>query len=160
MLTARCPGCGAPCPASLASPDELWCAACGRRGPPSPEAAAALREAAAIVASIGASERQLGAAQRARLASSLRSTLFRALALAFGVLVLCPMVIRRPRSSKLEELGVAHAALDEGRLPGRPSASLPGRARAGAHGSESTGRMLGSKRIVPRPGNMISRSLA
>lgn len=72
-IGADFPRCGRPQGYSLASPDTFVCDACGYSAQHPPAMAAQLRQAAQSLASVGASEKQLGAWQRRALRLSGRA---------------------------------------------------------------------------------------
>ena len=70
MLATLCPGCGAPTPVSLATPERLRCAYCEFAGPLPAATRAGLAEAAALLTGLDARKRQLTRAQRRALAGA------------------------------------------------------------------------------------------
>lgn len=67
MLAMPCPACGTAVPLSLATPDRVRCPSCEYQGAPTPEVAAQLSEAQAVLEESAAADRQLGRVQRAAL---------------------------------------------------------------------------------------------
>jgi hypothetical protein len=87
MYATRCPTCGAPTPVSLAEPGRLRCRGCGYEGPPPPEVAGALSQAASLVQHRSARERQLSGMQRRLLRSGAGAAIAY---LAIGLLGMMP----------------------------------------------------------------------
>jgi hypothetical protein len=70
MLATRCVECGAPVPASLATPNQIQCRYCGYQGEPSAEAVTHMNAAAAMIATRAAELRQLSGRQQRALGVS------------------------------------------------------------------------------------------
>lgn len=89
MYAARCPGCGAPAPLTLAEPNRLRCPSCGYDGASPPGVAAHLGAAAEQLFRDRERARQLGNAQRRLIASGFWSSVVY-VALGLAVLIPCP----------------------------------------------------------------------
>ena len=93
MFVVRCPSCGAPNAACLATPDRIACSACGYVGTPPPDAGRQLQAAAAVLAGVDVRERQLSEQQRKALGRARRGASRVASILMLALLPLTPCAL-------------------------------------------------------------------